>query len=838
MLRSGWIVLLLAGCADVPGGKDGDTSDPEEGVPDPTVESLVFTLDATASGAGDAVGYTLEAVYTDDAREPVGGAIASDLEPGLAVDATLLTATVAGAHTLTATAEIDGEAFSATATLDVAAGPIAGLSLSLDPATVGPGEPALAAVVAADAWGNELDGAATTFVAEGLTMDGWSASGTTAGVWTVTATLDGTSDEATLVVNPGADASLVLSLDPTTGLDPGGSSVATVVIADAWGNATESAWALSVEGGSATIAGASVTFDSDGAYTVTATSGTLSDSVGPIVVDSSGPLLVVETPERAGWAGDAVTVSGTAIDELSGVVSLTVDGASSPVDADGTFSSDLELDFGMNVLETIAIDGDANTTSDLRAVLSGDVLALGAPEADGLVVRLNEGAGGLDALTEGVGDLVAPADVLAELPSPLYSDTASTCYVLFGRTYCTDYTLEFTVTDLDWASTDVTLDPKSDGTILLTFTITDPVADWTSSGEVAGSNYNSTGTATADSLVVSAEMTLSIVDGNVVAEIAEPDTTLTNLDLGLPSWANTVLGMTGYDLEADVEDQLAAAVSGMVADQVPAAIADGLGELTVTEDLAVGDSIATLTATPSTIEVDETGVTLALATVLSLDTWRLDHSADGSLEYGYSQPEWTGSPGALIGFSADFLNQIFYAAWGGGALSMEATDEDLGVDMSVISLFLTGLTDLVIVVDPLLPPVAVPTPSASSPFDLQTGDMLISMYDGDASEPVVYQVYVSMVAPMDIATSGSALTTSIGAPAVWVDVVTAPDGTDETALEAVLELLLPTLLSSGISSLGDVPLPDLAGYSLSGAAASTGGAESGYILVGGDLTGS
>lgn len=830
MRRSGWLVLVLTGCGE-PAGPKGETGGADA---DDAAVSLALTLSAATAVAGEDVGYTLQVTYESGAVEAVEGDVSSDLEGTLATDTTTLTPTVAGAHTITGAAE----GLTATATLDVAAGPLAELSLVLDPAEIAPTELSTGTVTGADAFGNEVDASAATLSAQDLTVDGATVTGTAAGTWTVTATLDDVSGDASLVVVPGAAAALDLSVDPTEGLDPGDDATATVAIVDAWGNATADAWTLTVDGGDATVVGDEITFDGEGVFTVTAASGALADSVGPIYVDASGPTLVVTTPARGSWAGGSVDVAGTATDDVSGVASVTVGGAAATLDASGAFFLEVATDFGLNVLETVATDGDGNTAGDTRAALSGSVLPYGDAEEDGLVVRLHEGAGGLDALTDGMGALVDTADVLDALPSPLYSDETSSCYTLFGRTYCVDYSLEFTVSSVTWASADVSLDPQADGTVLVTLTLTDPEADWTASGEVSGAAYSETGAATADSLVVTAELTLVVEDGEIVAYVGDVESTLTNLDLDLPSEAATVLSVIGYDLEADVEDQLNAAVMEMFTENLPDAISDGLGELSFTEALSVGDATATLTATPSAIDVDDAGITLSLGTVVTVDTWSLAYTSDGSLEYGYAQPTWTGTPGALLGLSADFLDQLFLAAWGGGALSMEMTDEDIGVDMTIIGLLLPGLSDLYVVVEPLLPPVAVPTPSGASPFDLQTGELLVRFYDGESASTPTYEVYVSMIAPMDVALSGDALTTTIGTPTVWADVVTAPADTDEASLESALELLAPSLLSSGTSALGDVPLPTLAGYTLTSTTVSTGGAESGYVVVAGDLTGS
>lgn len=829
-----FVLLVLAACdSGKPNGEDSGGSDLDARTPD----GLVFALAADASVAGDAVAYTLEVAWSDGTVEPVDGAVTSDLEAALDGEGGDVVATVAGAHTLTAAAEVDGEALVATETLDVSAGPLAALDLSLTPSTVPAGEPAAWAVAGEDAYGNAVDAAgAQLSVDDALAVAGDTVSGTLVGDWTVTASLGGLSDAETLTIVAGDPAGVELALS-SMALAPGESAVATVVVVDTWGNLSDAPWSLSAAGGDATVADDVVTFEDEGLFTVTVeVDGTgLTDSVGPVVVDGSGPALVVESPERGGWATTGgATVTGTVSDSFSGVDGVVVDGAAATVAADGTWEGTTTFDFGLNVVETTATDAAGNVTTDVRAVLAGDVLPWGRAEGDGLVVRLHEGEGGLDAIEGSIGDVADASAILASVPNPVYSGADEVCTTIGWWSICVDYTLEVEVTSLSWDTATLDLDPRSDGTVLATLTLGNVSAGWTATGDAGTSTLTESGTATATGLTVEVALTLDVDGGSVVASVGDVETTLSGLDLGTSSTIDTLLSVLGADLEAEVESALGAAVEDAVGDAVPGAVEDALGDLSVDTDFAVGDGTATLSAVPAAISTDDTGITLALSTVVSLDAWTLGRTADGTLEYGYGQPTWTGTPGALVGLSADMLGQVLFAAWGAGALSLEATDEDLGLDMAIVSMLLPGLTDLTVVTDPLLPPVAVP--GSSGDFDLEVGDLLVSLYDGAVVPGAeVYTFYVSTVTPMDVDVADGALTTSLGTPVAWVDVVVAPDGVDTASLEDALEVLAPSLLGAGVGALAEIPLPSLGGYALNGATASVGGAEGGYAVVGGDL---
>ena len=84
---------------------------------------------------------------------------------------------------------------------------------------------------------------------------------------------------------------------------------------------------------------------------------------GPILIDSSGPTLVINTPTRGDWT-EATTsiVSGTAIEEHS-AHGVQVDGVSTTVATDGSFSESMDLEEGLNIVETEAFDTDGNVVT-------------------------------------------------------------------------------------------------------------------------------------------------------------------------------------------------------------------------------------------------------------------------------------------------------------------------------------------------------------------------------------------------------------------------------------------------------------------------------------------
>src|SRR5262245_60073584 len=85
------------------------------------------------------------------------------------------------------------------------------------------------------------------------------------------------------------------------------------------------------------------------------------------------PTLEVTSPARGTLADAAsVTVTGRALDK-DGPVKVTVAGVEVTPAKDGTFTADVPLAPGIDLIETHAIDSAGNDVRDVRAVLAGSL---------------------------------------------------------------------------------------------------------------------------------------------------------------------------------------------------------------------------------------------------------------------------------------------------------------------------------------------------------------------------------------------------------------------------------------------------------------------------------
>lgn len=825
-MRLPWIALLvIAGCRRTPVDEAENSS------------SFTFLVNGPAI-AGQPVEWSASLVTPNGDPLQVDVTLSSDLEPALEQDDTTLTAFVAGRHTITAVGDVFEDAWRAEATLDVLPGPAALLDLALDANQAAAGQPLGFTVTAFDAYGNTLDGAVVTADSPDLAVVAPNVVSTVPALYTLTATLDEQVDVETLRVVAGEPVELDLTLSDVD-LELWETTSATAVAYDVYGNEVDVDWDLSVESvGSTTLSGHNVTFNSEGYFVVWARYGALADSVGPILIDSTGPLLDIDTPERGTFSTDVATnVSGTVTDAYTGVTSLTVGGESVVVESDGSFSTSVDNVFGLNVLESEALDGDGNATTDTRAVLAGAFQPYGEAVGEGVAARINEaGFDTLEALGEG---LIGGTDLSAALPNPAFSTESESCIdLLFDEVCITWYSIALYVTNPYIGGTDLELDPDAGGWLNASFTVFDPSIDWAADGDVVGIGYSGDGEIYADSITIDMDLQPYVTDGVLGVNVLAVDVTSAGFTFDWDSWIYDVMDFFGLDLSGLIQGAMEDAIEGVISDEVPSIVADAVGSLEIATALDIEGGVYSFSAEPSYCSVDDLGLTLGLGTTFTTSAWNHATEGPGSLYGDYTLPLYSsGTPGMQLSLSLDFLNQALYAFWGGGLLDRTLGEQELGLDLGSLSTFLP-FSSLSIQTEAMLPPVLVPG-TGGGLLDLQIGDLALTLYDGSAEEgTVVFQLYASIVAELDLDVSAEGtLLPALGETTVWFDVVVPAAGTEASGdAEALLGALVPMLLPALTEGLGEVPIPEIQGFTLGVVSIELDGAESGYVNVNGDLS--
>lgn len=677
-----------------------------------------------------------------------------------------------------------------------------------------------------------------------LTFDAASVTATLAEIHKLTATWtkDGQSlaASATLSVGPGEPASIELKLLPT---EPEIDTPLFVLalIKDAYGNVCDDPWTLQAtaepgfDASSVLIDGENLIFTKDGWYTLVATVETngLTGSLGPLVVDSYGPELLVTHPERGTSTGEmSGKVEGKTTDDLSGIGEVTINGESAEFDEEGNFSHSLDYEFGLNAVQTLATDGDGNVTTDRRSVLAGTFLPKGSGIGNGIQARINQDT--ID-IIEGAGeDLVMGANLNDFIPDPVYYKKSETCSFLGCIKW---YELQLNLDDVRIKDIQLTLDPQANGSIVATATIYNVIADWSSRVMVAGVAMHPNGSISADTITIRMSLRASVSGSQVKTAVSDVSVSSTGFKFDFDSWIYDAAKFFGINVDNLVRGYVEGAIKDTVQKEVPKALEDALVDLTLGLDFDFLGATYDIQAKPYDIDVDDLGLTLGLETFMAPRKWVLPYSGNGILYAGYHPPTYGGTPGIALGFSGDFINQALYAFWGGGLLrrSIALGQFEMPIDLPYLPATLDNFN---IVIEALLPPIVVPGTDEHL-LDLQAGDIKIELYSDDPSDPdnLFAVIYVGFDAELDLTISAqNTLAPRIDDVVVWFDLVypIAPNGW-EINLETLAETLVDEVIPFIHDAIGSIPVPSLYDLTISSLEVKKDGPEKGYVTAGGQL---
>src|SRR6185503_14956183 len=95
------------------------------------------------------------------------------------------------------------------------------------------------------------------------------------------------------------------------------------------------------------------------------------DPDGP-AIDPTAPVVHITSPDRGFFAGNVqmVTVTGTASDDTK-VESVSVNNVPATLNADGTWTAQVPVTAGTNLLHAIALDNSNNAGKESRSVVVG-----------------------------------------------------------------------------------------------------------------------------------------------------------------------------------------------------------------------------------------------------------------------------------------------------------------------------------------------------------------------------------------------------------------------------------------------------------------------------------
>lgn len=680
-------------------------------------------------------------------------------------------------------------------------GPHSQLELTLDQSSTVAGQPVayVAELVSPRGQRQEVEVELRSDLEPDLSFDGASLTPVRAGSHQVLAVHEDLETAAPLVVEAGLAASLVLALDPA--LPEVGERVqASATLADAWGNAAEADWTLTVEAeqgadaATVSVEEQTLTFTADGVFTVLARAEEeVEDAVGPLLVDSHGPEITITTPQPGAWLSlGELEVAGSVEDPWSGVETVSCDGRAQTLQADGSFSTTLETEDGLRLVRTEAVDGDGNEEVDLRSVIAGRFADTEEPLWPARQVRL--GSEALAALGSLGDDFLATADLEGSVDDPFYDDLTENC--LFGICVTT-YALTLHMDDPSLSSSDVVFAPSAPW-VTATAILHDVEASWSAEGVLVEVPASGSGTLSASALVFDLLLLPRAGDGTMEVLVEGVSSRAEDLDLDLDGWMGDAASGLGVDASILFEDALLEAAEEVVVARVRPILENALQDLCTDTQVEAHGVEVLVDLVPVDVEVEDQGLTLTQATAAST-TWRASVEGQGWLDVEYPWPAEPTSQGQTTLLSANHLSQLLYASWGGGLLTGSFTTEELGLDPEALEALAPEVVSPRVELDGLLPPVLL-AGTGDELLDLQLGEVGVRIVPEAGGEGI--ELRLGLTAGVDL---DAELVPTLVVRESWCE---APWGVDA---EVAADLLVPAVLDRVEPVLAAVPVPGVSG---------------------------
>jgi hypothetical protein len=536
-----------------------------------------------------------------------------------------------------------------------------------------------------------------------------------------------------------------------------------------------------------------------------------------LVSNACRPSITVNYPPR-GATLEAVTayidVAGEVVSGAGAITSVTINGEPATIDGD-TFSASFAPEYGGNTLVIEATDELGTTRQRVQAFhWAPEFIAPNAKAEPGIGIWMAQ-------VTIDDGDHSLPPNDLA------------TIFELVLAGYPLDGLVSGTVatTTIGWADYDVkvsnfTAGPRSvsletkNGKLRMTAVLKDLYADVNLKTDDWAPNFP--GHLDINKVTVTGDVTLSVVNHQLVADLDNIDVSISGLDFDFDSGAvDVLLGWLADILIDGLVSELEDTFAGEFASQLEPLLADALGTLAFSTNFDMpsldpnGAPVSVALETDfGAVSVKGSGAEFQLrASASAPDSNSYDNlgavarSGCGVSEQVMELPK---SGPFEIGFSDDTFNLLLYAAWQGGLLEFEVPPEMLAdVDLSQYGI---GSDALTIHMSGMLAPVV--TDCGGEGLVLHVGDLKVTANLEIFGQSMDVEMYASFSA-------GVSLSVADGVLGIEIEEVQDLDSQiailqeelvgSEAGIAALIDdNLVPALLGAlGGGALGGFPLPEI-----------------------------
>lgn len=527
-----------------------------------------------------------------------------------------------------------------------------------------------------------------------------------------------------------------------------------------------------------------------------------------IVSNDCRPTIVVDFPPRAATIDSddgPLVVTGTVTSGAGEITSLTINGASVDVGADGTFSFPATPRIGGNTLAFEATDALGSVRKRVQSYLwSSAYLAPDPADTDtrvdpGLGIRLAEPSFEVfGTIFEAVIGSFPVGELLVNQPQPITSVSG--------------YSISATDPNgVDLGTPTVNVSPRPGG-----FALDASFSSLRAQLQISGFLCNGNLIYTASRVDLDADIDLTVVDNAPVATFTNVVADITGGDLQVECFIGGIVEALAGDVSGEIEGLLADSVRsefGPVISEAFSAFALNADLPLPSFDPSADPVTITLGTDFSRIDSDATGTDFVLRAGATTPESATPYTNDGALlrqgcGLGPQDVVFTRDGALEVALADDLVNQILYSAWDGGFLEFTIPPELLG-DFEI-----PGVENLDLVASGLLQPTASDCSNIDGPLLAQIGDLRIDASLDLFGQPLDVIIYVAVEAEVTVTAEEGELGFGLGNlsnPQLEVNVVQENlISAEETFETLLLDQLIPGLESAlGGGSLGTFPLPEI-----------------------------
>jgi hypothetical protein len=528
------------------------------------------------------------------------------------------------------------------------------------------------------------------------------------------------------------------------------------------------------------------------------------DPSGP-AVDPNAPRIHITTPARGTIIGDkqTVDVAGTASDDI-GVTSVTVNGVTANLAADGSWTATVPVTAGTNLLHAIASDASGNLGKETRAVVAGPMATLAQDVPNAMTASLS--AQTFDAIGRGTAGFLATSDLGALIAphNPVY-DAGGGPDCLYAMA---------SITSVSLGGAQVTLLPQSGGlgidveldNVLIGMHLDYAAACLDGSRDV---------TAGASHIKIAGALQIGVVNHNFDVHFNNPNVTITNLDLELG-------GVPGAIVDLLSLDSAMSGIVGYAAEKfITPYIENTLSGLNNTKTVDVLGTPVDIQISPSDIAFDVSGAIVKLDTQLRAHG---DSATPGFVFVANQVPAMDTSHGFELALADDAANQLVTSLWSAKGL-------DKTLDLTTGPYGDIGKLYDSVALQTMVPPYV--DASNASALKLTIGDMMATF--SLAGSPVT-AVCINAEVDLKVTSDTAGLRLDVGMPTTYVDIldenIEGANQLSNAQFEAITSFALGRIIAYGSGAVGAVPLPSVGGVQMSNVAI---GEQTGYVVVSGEV---